>query len=103
MRAFASEHDDVLMCTEEPGFDATVDDPAIHAPIDTATARAEPSFTLGDQPEARYVVAREALEGLGHATTLSYLREMAEAVLEECVAHYVAALVSFLRGVSEAR
>ncbi|QBE65716.1 cell division protein ZipA C-terminal FtsZ-binding domain-containing protein [Pseudoduganella lutea] len=49
-RAFASEHDDVLMRAEEPGFDATLDEPAIHVPTDTATARAEPSFTLGDLP-----------------------------------------------------
>lgn len=43
----------------------------------------EALFTLGDQPETRYSAAREALSGLGHATTLSYLREMASAVLEE--------------------
>ncbi|MBB3221362.1 cell division protein ZipA C-terminal FtsZ-binding domain-containing protein [Pseudoduganella umbonata] len=65
-RAFASEHDDVLMRTEEPAFDATepVLDPLhapapAHAPVHThadapvhapASARAEPSFTLGDVP-----------------------------------------------------
>ena len=43
----------------------------------------EALFTLGDRPEARYAAAREALARLGHATTLSYLREMAAAVLEE--------------------
>ncbi len=43
----------------------------------------EALFTLGDRPEARYAVAREALDRLGHPTTLAYLREMAEAVLEE--------------------
>lgn len=43
----------------------------------------EALFTLGDQPEARYSAAREALGLLGHATTLSYLEEMARAVLDE--------------------
>ena len=40
-------------------------------------------FTLGDRPEARYSRARTALAELGHASTLSYLRDMAAAVLEE--------------------
>jgi FO synthase len=39
-------------------------------------------FTLGDQPEARYPVAREALARMGHATTLDYLGAMAKLVLE---------------------
>lgn len=43
----------------------------------------EALFTLGDQPEARYAAARSALAGLGHDSTLSYLGEMAGAVLEE--------------------
>ena len=43
----------------------------------------EALFTLGDLPEARYAAARGALAALGHATTLSYLGEMAEAVLDE--------------------
>ena len=43
----------------------------------------EALFTLGDKPELRYKVAREELEALGHETTISYLIEMAEAVLEE--------------------
>lgn len=43
----------------------------------------EALFTLGDRPEARYGAAREALERLGHATTLSYLAEMAELVFRE--------------------
>ena len=43
----------------------------------------EALFTLGDKPEARYPAAREALARLGHAHTLSYLREMAQAVLDE--------------------
>ena len=43
----------------------------------------EALFTLGDRPEARHAAARLALARLGHETTLSYLREMAAAVLEE--------------------
>ncbi|MBZ9810982.1 MULTISPECIES: 5-amino-6-(D-ribitylamino)uracil--L-tyrosine 4-hydroxyphenyl transferase CofH [unclassified Mesorhizobium] len=41
----------------------------------------EALFTLGDKPEARYRAAREELAQLGHATTISYLREMAALVL----------------------
>lgn len=43
----------------------------------------EALFTLGDRPEARYRVAREALARAGHPSTLSYLRQMAAAVLDE--------------------
>ena len=43
----------------------------------------EALFTLGDKPELRYGAAREALARLGHATTLSYLAEMAALVLKE--------------------
>ncbi len=43
----------------------------------------EALFTLGDKPELRYGAAREALAALGHATTLSYLEEVAGAVLRE--------------------
>ncbi|GLV23098.1 FO synthase [Sphingobium sp. TomMM35A] len=43
----------------------------------------EALFTLGDRPEDRYAVARSALAGLGHGSTLSYLREAAAAVLAE--------------------
>lgn len=43
----------------------------------------EALFTLGDRPEARYPAAREALAALGHADTLSYLRDMAALVREE--------------------
>ena len=43
----------------------------------------EALFTLGDKPELRYKVAREELQSLGHPTTISYLVEMATAVLEE--------------------
>ncbi len=40
----------------------------------------EALFTLGDKPELRYRVAREELDRLGHATTLSYLAEAAGVV-----------------------
>ncbi len=43
----------------------------------------EALFTLGDRPEDRYAVARLALAGFGHCSTLSYLREAAAAVLAE--------------------
>ena len=43
----------------------------------------EALFTLGDKPELRYAAAREALNRLGHETTLSYLAEMAGLVLCE--------------------
>ena len=42
----------------------------------------EALFTLGDKPELRYRVARDALRALGHETTVSYLAEAARAVLE---------------------
>jgi FO synthase len=54
--------------------------------IARAGARAgchEALFTLGDKPELRYGAARDALEHLGHETTLSYLAEMAGLVLRE--------------------
>src|SRR5450756_1314115 len=35
----------------------------------------EALFTLGDRPEDRYPIARDALDALGHDSTLSYLRE----------------------------
>ncbi len=43
----------------------------------------EALFTLGDKPELRYRVAREALAELGYSTTLEYLQAMAERVLRE--------------------
>jgi FO synthase len=51
--------------------------------IAAAGARAgchEALFTLGDQPERRYRVAREALAALGHDTTIEYLAEVAKQV-----------------------
>lgn len=43
----------------------------------------EALFTLGDKPELRYRAAREELDRLGHATTLSYLAEVARLVFEQ--------------------
>ena len=43
----------------------------------------EALFTLGDQPEQRYRVAREWLAAQGHDSTLSYLAEAARTVFEE--------------------
>ncbi len=43
----------------------------------------EALFTLGDRPELRYRQARDELRELGHASTLSYLQEMARLVLDE--------------------
>ncbi|KQX18819.1 MULTISPECIES: 5-amino-6-(D-ribitylamino)uracil--L-tyrosine 4-hydroxyphenyl transferase CofH [unclassified Sphingomonas] len=43
----------------------------------------EALFTLGDRPEDRYAAARDALAATGHASTLAYLRDMAQAVLDE--------------------
>ncbi|HEV2282070.1 MAG TPA: 7,8-didemethyl-8-hydroxy-5-deazariboflavin synthase CofG [bacterium] len=43
----------------------------------------EALFTLGERPEQRFPEAREWLRRRGHRSTLSYLREAAEAVLRE--------------------
>ncbi|ATE65324.1 7,8-didemethyl-8-hydroxy-5-deazariboflavin synthase [Rhizorhabdus dicambivorans] len=43
----------------------------------------EALFTLGDKPELRFSAAREELARLGHASTISYLVEMATAVRDE--------------------
>jgi len=43
----------------------------------------EALFTLGDKPELRHAAAREALAGLGHASTIDYLEAAARAVLRE--------------------
>jgi len=61
---------------------------SIEEVLDIARAGAEAGchealFTLGDKPELRYKVARDELKELGHASTLSYLREAAQAVLHE--------------------
>ncbi|MCP5147318.1 MAG: 5-amino-6-(D-ribitylamino)uracil--L-tyrosine 4-hydroxyphenyl transferase CofH [Pseudomonadales bacterium] len=43
----------------------------------------EALFTLGERPELRYGAARRALQELGFSDTLSYVRHVAERVLEE--------------------
>ena len=43
----------------------------------------EALFTLGEKPELRYSAARRALEELGFADTLSYVRHVASRVLAE--------------------
>ncbi|MHA6688455.1 5-amino-6-(D-ribitylamino)uracil--L-tyrosine 4-hydroxyphenyl transferase CofH [Mesorhizobium sp. A556] len=43
----------------------------------------EALFTLGDKPELRYAIARSELAELGHETTIGYLREVAQMVLEQ--------------------
>jgi len=42
----------------------------------------EALFTLGERPELRYSTARKALKEMGYSKTLDYLREAAEAVIE---------------------
>jgi FO synthase len=48
-----------------------------------AAGCAEALFTLGDKPELKWKPAAEALEAMGHATTLDYLASMAERVFKE--------------------
>jgi FO synthase len=43
----------------------------------------EALFTLGEKPELRYSTARKALEQMGFDSTLDYVREVAQRVLEE--------------------
>lgn len=43
----------------------------------------EALFTLGDKPELRYSVARDALKAVGFSTTLEYLFAMAKLVFDE--------------------
>ncbi|MEO5882718.1 MAG: 5-amino-6-(D-ribitylamino)uracil--L-tyrosine 4-hydroxyphenyl transferase CofH [Caldimonas sp.] len=43
----------------------------------------EALFTLGDKPELRYQAARDALDAMGHESTLAYLAEAALAVFRE--------------------
>ncbi|HSK37409.1 MAG TPA: 5-amino-6-(D-ribitylamino)uracil--L-tyrosine 4-hydroxyphenyl transferase CofH [Actinomycetota bacterium] len=48
-----------------------------------AAGCSEALFTLGERPEERYPVAREALAALGHASTVEYLVESCRLVLSE--------------------
>ena len=43
----------------------------------------EALFTLGEKPELRYRAARDALEEMGYASTLAYLRDAAQRVYQE--------------------
>jgi FO synthase len=43
----------------------------------------EALFTLGDKPELRYQVARDALAELGYPSTIAYVKAMAKLVLDE--------------------
>jgi FO synthase len=43
----------------------------------------EALFTLGEKPELRYPAAREALAAMGYESTLQYLHDAAQAVLQE--------------------
>ena len=48
-----------------------------------AAGCSEALFTLGERPEERYPVAREALAALGHASTVGYLADSCRLVLSE--------------------
>jgi FO synthase len=48
-----------------------------------AAGCSEALFTLGERPEERYPVARDALAGLGHGSTVEYLAEACRLVLSE--------------------
>ncbi len=43
----------------------------------------EALLTLGDKPELRYAQARKELADLGHETTISYLKEIADLIIQE--------------------
>jgi FO synthase len=60
----------------------TIDEAVAIAEAGKAVGCTEALFTLGDKPELRYRVAREELAALGHETTISYLAEVAGAVLQ---------------------
>lgn len=57
----------------------------------------EALFTLGDKPELRYETARNALNEMGHDTTLDYVAEMAALVRSETglLPHLNAGIMSF--------
>ncbi len=61
----------------------TPDDVLAIARAGAAAGCKEALFTLGDKPEQRYKVAARELAALGHATTISYLCEVADLVLRE--------------------
>src|SRR6202789_197 len=59
------------------------DDVLAIARAGAAAGCTEALFTLGDKPELRYRAAREALDALGHQTTIDYLQAMCALVLRE--------------------
>lgn len=61
----------------------SVDEAVAIARAGKAAGCQEALFTLGDKPELRYRAARAELDRLGHATTLSYLAEVARMVAQE--------------------
>ena len=61
----------------------SLDDVLAVARSGAAAGCKEALFTLGDAPEARWPAAREALDQMGFASTLDYLRHVALAVFEE--------------------
>jgi len=61
----------------------TIDEVLDVARAGAAAGCHEALFTLGDQPERRYAVAREELAALGCATTIEYLARACAAVLAE--------------------
>ena len=69
----------------KPGENAymTRDEVLAVARAGQAAGCTEALFTLGDKPELRFAAAREELARLGHASTLSYLAEMAALVRDE--------------------
>jgi FO synthase len=71
--------------TPRPGHAAylSADEVLAIARAGQAAGCTEALFTLGDKPELRYRAAREALDALGQATTISYLRAVCERVLKE--------------------
>ncbi|MEN3332712.1 MAG: synthase [Blastocatellia bacterium] len=69
---------------DQPGAHTMTPDEVIH--VAEAGARLgckEALFSLGDRPEAIFPQMRERLARLGHRTTLGYLTEMCERVLNE--------------------
>ena len=61
----------------------TIDEVVEIAAAGAAMGCKEALFTLGDKPELRYRVAREALAAMGHSSTVSCLAAAAQTVLEE--------------------
>jgi FO synthase len=61
----------------------SADEVLVIARAGAAAGCTEALFTLGDKAELRYRAAREALDALGHGTTIDYLQAMCALVLRE--------------------